>query len=91
MLDMLKKQNSSSASDEEDMSIDKFANLSKNLNKPQMMTASVSIAPVKQEQKVIEDNLVQSDEETPKNKGNFFLYEFYIKKNIFFLLLSLSK
>lgn len=71
MLDILKKQNSSSASEDEDASLDKFANLSKNLNKPQMMTASVSIAPVCREPKKPDPSIEKSEgtEHTKPTKG----------------------
>lgn len=70
MLDILKKQNSSSASEDEDAPLDKFANLSKNLSKPQMMTASVSIAPVTREQKKPDGDVEKSDViESGKTKG----------------------
>lgn len=69
MLDLLKRQNSSSASDEEDVPVDKIASLSKNLNKPQMMTASVSIAPVKQDQSKIEEKTPAIDNDHNQSKG----------------------
>lgn len=77
MLDLLKKQKPSD-SEEDDASLDRFATLPKNLNIPQMMTASVSIAPVKHEPKMTEikhevedEELMETadDDDKPKNKG----------------------
>lgn len=64
MLDMLKNQKNK-VEDEDDSSNDsRFANLPKNLSKPQMMTASVSIAPIKPGQKKEEEN---SDASSPSS------------------------
>lgn len=68
---MLKKQNSA-VEEEEDVAKEKFVNLSKNLDKPQMMTASVSIAPVKPEAKPVEV-VSEKEEEKPKGKNIFIL------------------
>lgn len=89
MLDLLKKQKTSD-SEEDDASLDKFASLSRNLSKPQMMTSSVSIAPVKQEPKMTEIKHEAEDEELtapvdddddddqPKNKGSM-LYSHFLR------------
>ncbi|XP_065212538.1 uncharacterized protein LOC135840116 [Planococcus citri] len=65
VLDLLKKQNSTAEEEEEEMAKEKLVNLSKNLDKPQMMTASVSIAPIKQDSKPIE---VVNDQDEEKAK-----------------------
>jgi len=74
MLDMLKKHNSSSTSEDEDMSLEKFKNLSNNLNKPHMMTASVSIVPVSREQKpdIPEPTEEDAHDDKAKGKGRIF-------------------
>lgn len=94
MLDLLKKQKTSSDSEEDDASLDKFASLSRNLSKPQMMTSSVSIAPVKHEPKMTEikheaedEELMETvddddDDDKPKNKGLMF-YSLYSSSYLF--------
>lgn len=75
MLDMLKKHNSSSTSEDEDVSLEKFKNLSNNLSKPHMMTASVSIVPVSREQKpeaAPEPEEKEVPEDKAKGKGEIF-------------------
>ena len=72
MLDMLKKHRSSSTSGDEDVALEKFKNLSNNLNKPHMMTASVSIVPVSRELKsedVSKSTTEEGNDGVTKGKG----------------------
>ena len=66
VLDLLKKQNSTAEEEEDEIAKEKLVNLSKNLDKPQMMTPSVSIAPIKHESKSIE---IVNDQDEEKPKG----------------------
>lgn len=67
MLDLLKKHKSSSTSEDEDVALEKFKSLSNNLNKPHMMTASVSIVPVSREQK--QEEMPELEEERGDDKA----------------------
>lgn len=71
---MLKKQNSAAEQEEEEVAKEKLVVLSKSLDKPQMMTASVSIAPVKPESKPVEPIVEKELEDEEKSKGQYSVF-----------------